>query len=237
MLHLPDNGLARLEYQLELSDHDGDTVVVCDPGNPQRAPGAFGEKSVLSAPGYHPPAWLERPFVGGDRGGRPPGARPRPGDQDLVSVRGRTAAARRARRARVRRARRADPLRRRDDRGWHASAVSRRAAASRRPRRVVLGVGDIRPGAVQPGPAAIARARPRDGPAGGHGREPRRPRDAPGSAELAWHVRRPVPAVGELLRAPLRPPGVGFPALRPDRAVRPRASCAPRRSTSRCRSR
>jgi enterochelin esterase-like enzyme len=65
VLHLPDSGLARLEYQLELSDHDGDTVVVCDPGNPQRAPGAFGEKSVLSAPGYRPPAWLEQPFVDG----------------------------------------------------------------------------------------------------------------------------------------------------------------------------
>ncbi len=65
VLHLPDTGLARLEYQLELSDHDGDTVVVCDPGNPQRAPGAFGEKSVLSAPGYRPPAWLEQPLVEG----------------------------------------------------------------------------------------------------------------------------------------------------------------------------
>ena len=63
VLHLPDNGLARLEYQLELSDHDGETVVVCDPGNPNRAPGAFGEKSVLSAPGYRPPAWLEEPAV------------------------------------------------------------------------------------------------------------------------------------------------------------------------------
>ena len=65
VLHLPESGLARLEYQLELSDHDGETVVVCDPGNPQRAPGAFGEKSVLSAPGYRPPAWLEQPFVEG----------------------------------------------------------------------------------------------------------------------------------------------------------------------------
>jgi enterochelin esterase-like enzyme len=65
VLRLPDNGLARLEYQLELSDHDGETVVVCDPGNPERAPGAFGEKSVLSASGYRPPAWLEEPIVAG----------------------------------------------------------------------------------------------------------------------------------------------------------------------------
>ncbi len=65
VLELPATGLARLEYRLELSDHDGETVVVCDPGNPQRAPGAFGEKSVLSAPGYRPPAWLEQRRVAG----------------------------------------------------------------------------------------------------------------------------------------------------------------------------
>ena len=65
VLHLPDSGLARLEYQLEFSDRDGATVVVCDPGNPDRAPGAFGEKSVLSSPGYRRPAWLEQPGVEG----------------------------------------------------------------------------------------------------------------------------------------------------------------------------
>jgi enterochelin esterase-like enzyme len=59
VLELPPTRLARLEYKLELSGHDGDTVVVCDPGNPQRAPGAFGEKSVLMAPGYRPPGWLD----------------------------------------------------------------------------------------------------------------------------------------------------------------------------------
>jgi len=65
VLDLPDNGLDRLEYKLELCDHDGDTAVVCDPGNPERAPGAFGEKSVLLGPGYRAPAWLERPAVEG----------------------------------------------------------------------------------------------------------------------------------------------------------------------------
>jgi len=65
VLQLPENGLARLEYQLELSDHGGERVIVCDPGNPDRAPGAFGEKSVLSAAGYRPPAWLEEPEVSG----------------------------------------------------------------------------------------------------------------------------------------------------------------------------
>ena len=66
VLSLPRTGLARLEYQLELSDLEGDTVVVCDPGNPERAPGAFGEKSVLLAPGYRSPAWLEAPAISGE---------------------------------------------------------------------------------------------------------------------------------------------------------------------------
>jgi enterochelin esterase-like enzyme len=65
VLQLPETGVARLEYQLELLDHDGTAHVVCDPDNPQRAPGAFGEKSVLWAPGYQPPAWLEAPGVTG----------------------------------------------------------------------------------------------------------------------------------------------------------------------------
>jgi enterochelin esterase-like enzyme len=59
VLHLPQARLARLEYQLELLGHDGTCHVVCDPGNPQRAPGPFGEKSVVVAPGYRPPDWLE----------------------------------------------------------------------------------------------------------------------------------------------------------------------------------
>ena len=59
VLPLPPMQLARLEYQLELSRHDGSTEVVCDPGNPRRAPGAFGEKSVVVAPDYRPPDWLD----------------------------------------------------------------------------------------------------------------------------------------------------------------------------------
>jgi enterochelin esterase-like enzyme len=65
VLRLPPARLARLEYQLELVDRDGTARVVCDPGNPQRAPGAFGEKSVVSAPTYRPPAWLDDPAVAG----------------------------------------------------------------------------------------------------------------------------------------------------------------------------
>ena len=65
VLHLPELRLARLEYQLEVRDQDGTAQVVCDPANPQRAPGAFGEKSVLSAPDYRSPAWLEAPAMAG----------------------------------------------------------------------------------------------------------------------------------------------------------------------------
>lgn len=65
VLRLPSARLARLEYQLELSDHDGSTRIVCDPGNPERAPGAFGEKSVALASGYRPPAWLNEPAIKG----------------------------------------------------------------------------------------------------------------------------------------------------------------------------
>jgi enterochelin esterase family protein len=37
---------------------DGGTEEICDPGNPLRAPGAFGDKSVVEFPDYHAPAWL-----------------------------------------------------------------------------------------------------------------------------------------------------------------------------------
>jgi enterochelin esterase-like enzyme len=57
--------LARLEYQLELEHADGTVETVCDPANPHRAPGAFGEKSVLLTDGYEPPAWLEADAVAG----------------------------------------------------------------------------------------------------------------------------------------------------------------------------
>jgi enterochelin esterase family protein len=49
----------RIEYRLELTDAAGRVEVVCDPDNPLRADGPFGEKSVLELPGYRPPAWLK----------------------------------------------------------------------------------------------------------------------------------------------------------------------------------
>ncbi|HET8755541.1 MAG TPA: hypothetical protein VFM58_06020 [Solirubrobacteraceae bacterium] len=60
-----DIPLGRLEYELELEHADGVTETVLDPGNPQRAPGVFGEKSVALAPGYEPPAWLDADAVEG----------------------------------------------------------------------------------------------------------------------------------------------------------------------------
>jgi enterochelin esterase family protein len=58
-------GIARLEYRLELEHADGTTETVCDPGNPNRAPGVFGEKSVALTDGYEPPAWLHADAVEG----------------------------------------------------------------------------------------------------------------------------------------------------------------------------
>lgn len=45
----------RLEYLLEIAHRDGRVERICDPANPLRAPGPFGEKSVLELPGYSPP--------------------------------------------------------------------------------------------------------------------------------------------------------------------------------------
>src|SRR5205085_11335490 len=57
VLRLPAPPVARLEYELELIHADGRREQVCDPQNPHRAPGAFGEKSELRLDGYAPPAW------------------------------------------------------------------------------------------------------------------------------------------------------------------------------------
>src|SRR4051795_13714876 len=62
-LDLPD--VLRLEDQLEASHAEGGSEWILDRSNPKRAPGAFGEKSVLELPGYAPPAWLEAETVAG----------------------------------------------------------------------------------------------------------------------------------------------------------------------------
>lgn len=58
--------LDRLEYLLELEHPGGEHELVADPEVPNRAPGAFGEKSVLLGPGYEPPGWLATEPVAGE---------------------------------------------------------------------------------------------------------------------------------------------------------------------------
>lgn len=57
-LRLPEPPLDRVEYLLELEARDGSSAIVLDPDNPLRAPGPFGDKSVLELPGYEAPDWL-----------------------------------------------------------------------------------------------------------------------------------------------------------------------------------
>jgi enterochelin esterase family protein len=57
-LTAPRPPVLRMEYQFELRHADGGTETVCDPANPHRVGGAFGDKSVLELPGYAEPAWL-----------------------------------------------------------------------------------------------------------------------------------------------------------------------------------
>lgn len=66
VLELDLGRLDRLEYMLELEHPGGDRELVCDPGTPHRAPGAFGEKSVVESPVYEPPGWLATEPVAGE---------------------------------------------------------------------------------------------------------------------------------------------------------------------------
>ena len=47
------------EYLLELVYRTGRRTVGPDPANPLRAPGPFGEKSVIEFSGYEPPEWVD----------------------------------------------------------------------------------------------------------------------------------------------------------------------------------
>jgi enterochelin esterase family protein len=57
-LRVPRPAVDRMEYLFELEHRNGDRHTMLDPANPRRAPGAFGEKSVIEFPGYRPPRWL-----------------------------------------------------------------------------------------------------------------------------------------------------------------------------------
>lgn len=50
-------GVDRFEYRFEVLHEGGLEEFVCDPANPLRASGAFGERSVVELAGYEPPAW------------------------------------------------------------------------------------------------------------------------------------------------------------------------------------
>jgi hypothetical protein len=64
-LRLPSPPVDRLEYHLELRHLDGRTETICDPDNPLRAPGGFGDTSVLHCSGYRVPDWLDLPGADG----------------------------------------------------------------------------------------------------------------------------------------------------------------------------
>lgn len=71
---IPAPPVDRLEYLIEVRRPDGGLELVCDPANPARVPGVFGDKSELTLPGYRRPAWLDAPTAGGvvvDAGGTP----------------------------------------------------------------------------------------------------------------------------------------------------------------------
>lgn len=65
-LHLPRPPVNRMEYLFEIEDDNAHRQTIVDPSNPHRAPGAFGEKSVLTFPEYVPPPWLGTPEVDGE---------------------------------------------------------------------------------------------------------------------------------------------------------------------------
>ena len=58
VLTVPRPDVDRMEYSFELQHAGGESEWVCDPGNPLRVGGAFGDKSVLELPGYVAPSWL-----------------------------------------------------------------------------------------------------------------------------------------------------------------------------------
>jgi enterochelin esterase family protein len=58
-LRFPRLEVDRMEYALGLTRAGGGMELTVDPTNPLRAPGPFGDKSVIEFPGYAPPEWLD----------------------------------------------------------------------------------------------------------------------------------------------------------------------------------
>ncbi len=65
-LTFPRPDVDRMEYRFKGVHRDGRDETFCDPANPLRAPGAFGDKSVVEFPGYRRPAWLDDPRAGAE---------------------------------------------------------------------------------------------------------------------------------------------------------------------------
>ena len=170
---------------------------VCDPGNPHRAPGAFGEKSVLLLPGYEPPAWLERRGVEGatTRARRCAAAGSAPRSPSASGAR--DAADRRPLPLLVAHdGPEYDALARLTHFGaamiarGRAAAPPRRAARPRRPQRVVLGLGALRRRAGPRRAAGDRRDGRRRGPVAGMGASLGGAGDAARAAPPPAHVRR-----------------------------------------------
>jgi enterochelin esterase-like enzyme len=84
VLRVPRPDVDRMEYSFEIQFEGGGSEWVCDPGNPLRVGGAFGDKSVLELPGYTAPAWLQADPPRGDR--NEVGLKSRGLDQDVPAV-------------------------------------------------------------------------------------------------------------------------------------------------------
>jgi enterochelin esterase family protein len=64
-LRLPRPPVHRIEYKLDLRYPDGGAETVCDPDNPRRVGGGYGESSVLWCADYREPDWLHLPQTAG----------------------------------------------------------------------------------------------------------------------------------------------------------------------------
>ena len=67
-LMLPRPAADRIEYLLQVTRRGGDVETGPDAANPRRAPGPFGDKSVVEFPGYRAPTWLDHPAPDGELG-------------------------------------------------------------------------------------------------------------------------------------------------------------------------
>lgn len=84
VLTVPRPDVDRIEYAFEIQLVGGGSEWICDPANPLRVGGAFGDKSVLEMPEYAAPKWLEaEPARGRQRGVSLPS---RGLDQDVPGV-------------------------------------------------------------------------------------------------------------------------------------------------------